>query len=225
MPYYKPPAELATDFGDYRSPLKFDDGTPVRTAKDWEKRRGEILKYWHTAMGDWPPLIEKPRLEPGAKDRREGITQYPITIETAPGRLVDDAYLLIPDGKGPFPAVVVVFYEAKTGVGLGSSTSSTCQEVWCRKLTGACIARTLWWSVEQRRNAPAPATRSESRKFDAVEEEPLGGGDVGAAEHNVVSPAAPPTCAAPRVPGRLRARSGPARCTGWPGRSAGSPAG
>src|SRR5436190_868461 len=39
----------------------------------------------------------------------------------APGRTVDDAYLLVPDGKGPFPAVLVVFYEAKTGVGLGKS--------------------------------------------------------------------------------------------------------
>jgi len=120
-PYFKPPAELATDLGEYRSPLQFDDGTPVRTAKDWEKRRGEILKYWHSAMGAWPPLIEKPRMELSAKERRDGITQYAIKIETAPGRIVDDAYLLVPDGKGPFPAVVVVFYEAKTGVGLGKS--------------------------------------------------------------------------------------------------------
>src|SRR5262249_8053798 len=40
-------------------------------------------------------------------------------IEIAPGRFSDDAYLLIPDGDGPFPAVVVVFYEAKTGIGRG----------------------------------------------------------------------------------------------------------
>ncbi len=26
-PYFKPPAEFATDFGGYRSPLTFDDGT------------------------------------------------------------------------------------------------------------------------------------------------------------------------------------------------------
>jgi hypothetical protein len=34
---------------------------------------------------------------------------------------VDDAYLLVPDGDGPFPAVLVVYYEAKTGIGLGKS--------------------------------------------------------------------------------------------------------
>ena len=27
-----------------------------------------------------------------------------------------DAFLLVPDGKGPFPAVVVVYYDAQTGV-------------------------------------------------------------------------------------------------------------
>ena len=120
-PHYKPPAEYANDFGTYRSPLKFDDGTPVRTAEDWRKRRAEILKYWHAQMGEWPALIEKPKVEYAEKERREGITQHRIKIETAPGRTVDDAYLLVPDGPGPFPAVLVVFYEAKTGIGLGKS--------------------------------------------------------------------------------------------------------
>jgi dienelactone hydrolase len=120
-PFFKPPANLATDFGHYRSPLKFDDGTHVHDAQDWQKRRVELLKYWHSAMGEWPKLIEKPKVEFGAKERREGVTQHAIKIETAPGRVVDDAYLLVPDGKGPFPAVVVVYYEAKTGVRLGKS--------------------------------------------------------------------------------------------------------
>ncbi len=35
--------------------------------------------------------------------------------------MVDDAYLLRPDGQGPFPAVVVVYYEAKTGIAMGKS--------------------------------------------------------------------------------------------------------
>lgn len=120
-PYFQPPAELAGEFGGYRTPLKFDDGTPVRTAADWARRRGEILKYWHAQLGEWPQLIEKPKLELGVKERREGINQYAIKIQTAPGRIVDDAYLLVPDGKGPFPAVVVVFYEAKTAIGLGKA--------------------------------------------------------------------------------------------------------
>jgi hypothetical protein len=120
-PYFQPPTEFAKDFGNYRSPLKFDDGTPVKTAEDWKKRREEIRKAWHDLMGPWPDLIEKPKVEYLEKESRDGITQHHIRIQTAPKRTTDDAYLLTPEGKGPFPAVVVVFYEAKTGVGLGKS--------------------------------------------------------------------------------------------------------
>lgn len=120
-PYFQPPVEFATDFGGYRSPLKFDDGTPVRNAEDWQRRRAEIRKYWHSAMGEWPPLLDKPKLDYLEQERRENVTQHHIRIETAPGRLVEDAYLLLPDGPGPFPAVVVVYYEAKTGIGQSKS--------------------------------------------------------------------------------------------------------
>jgi dienelactone hydrolase len=123
-PYFKPPAELAKDFGNYRSPLKFDDGTDVKNADDWKKRRAEIRKYWHGLMGEWPALIEKPKVELGTKEDRDGITQYKLKIETAPGRTVDDAYLLVPPGKGPFPAVVVVFYEANTPIGKNPKATS-----------------------------------------------------------------------------------------------------
>ena len=102
-PYFKPPEELANDLGNYRSPLKFDDGTDVKTAADWKKRRAEIRKYWHGLMGEWPALIEKPKVELGAKEDRDGVTQYKLKIETAPGRTVDDAYLLVPDGEGAVP--------------------------------------------------------------------------------------------------------------------------
>ncbi len=72
-------------------------------------------------MGAWPALIEKPKVELGPKEDRDGIAQHKLKIETAPGRVVDDAYLLVPPGKGPFPAVVVVFYEANTGIGKGKA--------------------------------------------------------------------------------------------------------
>ena len=49
------------------------------------------------------------------------VREHKLKIETAPGRIVEDAYLLIPEGKGPFPAVVVVFYEANTGIGKGKA--------------------------------------------------------------------------------------------------------
>ncbi len=120
-PYFRPPPEFADDLGSYRSPLTFDDGTPVRTPADWQKRRQEILKTWHGLMGAWPPLIEKPKVETLSSEKRDNFTQHRVRVETAPGRPVDDAYLLVPDGAGPFPAVLVVYYEAKTGIGLGKS--------------------------------------------------------------------------------------------------------
>src|SRR2546423_560861 len=62
-PFFRPPAELVNDLGKYRSPLLFDDGAPIRNAADWQKRRQEILKYWHGVLGPWPALIEKPKID------------------------------------------------------------------------------------------------------------------------------------------------------------------
>ena len=117
--YFRPPEAFRNDFGHYRSPLLFDDGRMVKTAADWQKRREEIHNYWHTMLGLWPAPLERPRLERGPVEQRGRVKQYPIRIETAPKRIVEDAYLLIPEGEGPFPAVIVVYYEAKTAVGLG----------------------------------------------------------------------------------------------------------
>jgi hypothetical protein len=118
-PLFKPPADLAEDLGNYRSPLLFRDGTRVKDAAGWQMRRQEILKEWNDLLGPWPDLIAKPKVEYLEKESREGLTQHHVRIEVAPGRSTDDAYLLVPEGKGPFPAVLVVFYDAKTGIGLG----------------------------------------------------------------------------------------------------------
>src|SRR5262245_58582131 len=103
--FFRPPEKYAADFGTYRSPLKFADGSPVKTAADWQRRRQEILKTWHDALGPWPPLLQQPKIEYLEKERREQVTQHRVRIEVAPGRFIDDAYLLVPDGNGPFPAV------------------------------------------------------------------------------------------------------------------------
>jgi hypothetical protein len=118
-PFFRPPAEYAKDLGSYRSPLEFRDGRTVRTPADWDARRREILKDWHDLLGPWPPLLEKPKIDYLDKKRRDDVTLHHLRLEVAPGRTTDDAYLLIPDGKGSFPAVVVVFYDAKTGIGEG----------------------------------------------------------------------------------------------------------
>ncbi len=119
-PFFRPPAKYANDFGKYKSPLRFYDGRPVKTPDDWQKRREEILQKWHQAMGPWPRILKKPKIQYLKKETRDGITQHHVRIEVAPGKFTDDAYLLVPEGKGPFPAVVVVYYDAKTGIGQGT---------------------------------------------------------------------------------------------------------
>ncbi|MDY0170120.1 MAG: hypothetical protein RBS80_26485 [Thermoguttaceae bacterium] len=114
---FKPPEELADDFGEYRSPLEFYDGRPVRTAEDWAERREEILRRWHEMMGPWPEVIEEPEVEQLAAERRDNFMQYTVRFDLAPGHPTS-GYLLVPDGSGKRPAVVVVFYEPETGIGL-----------------------------------------------------------------------------------------------------------
>ena len=120
--HFSPPAEYAGQLGDYKSPLRFADGTEVKTPEDWQRRRKEILKTWHGLMGNWPKRLTKPKVEVIRKEHIENYTRQHIRLEIAPGRITEDAYLLVPDGKGPFPAMVVVFYDAATGVGLGKKT-------------------------------------------------------------------------------------------------------
>jgi hypothetical protein len=123
-PFFRPPPEFAKDFGTYRSPLLFADGTPVKTAADWQRRRQEILKQWHDLMGPWPKLIARPKVEflgklNDATDKDDGFTLNRVRVEVAPDRTTE-GYLLVPDAKAPLPAVVVVFYEPETGIGKGT---------------------------------------------------------------------------------------------------------
>ncbi len=115
---FAPPAKFAGQLGNYASPLKFHDGRPVASAAEWPARRAEILEYWHEQMGPWPPLLEKPRIEYVKTERRENFTQHRVRVEMASG-LMHPAILLVPHGDGPFPAVVVPYYDAETGAGLG----------------------------------------------------------------------------------------------------------
>jgi dienelactone hydrolase len=116
-PFFRPPAELADDLGDYRSPLVFDDGRPVETPDQWPERREEILRFWHKALGPWPPLIENPGIEVLKTEAREGFTQKKVRLQAAP-QLEIEGYLLLPPGDGRRPAVLVVYYDPETGAGL-----------------------------------------------------------------------------------------------------------
>jgi len=115
---FTPPAEFADDLGDYRSPLLFNDGSQVKNASDWERRRKEILDTWHGLMGKWPPLIENPQVEILESTRRENFTQHRVRFAISPEHKTE-GYLLIPEGSGSHPAVVVVYYEPETAIGMG----------------------------------------------------------------------------------------------------------
>jgi len=117
---FQPPAEFREQFGDFRSPLLFRDGSPVRTASDWPRRRAEILADWHELMGVWPPLIEQPKIEILSTAVRENFTQLRVRLEIAP-RMFAEGWLLIPAGAAKKPAVFVPYYEPETSIGLGKN--------------------------------------------------------------------------------------------------------
>lgn len=118
--FFQPPKEFASDFGSYRSPLALDGGGEVKSAAEWPERRAGILRYWHRTMGQWPPMLVQPRIEILRSELREKFRQHRVRVELARSQF-GEGWLLIPAGVGPFPAVLVPFYEPETSVGLNSS--------------------------------------------------------------------------------------------------------
>jgi pimeloyl-ACP methyl ester carboxylesterase len=116
-PFFHPTEEFDSDLGNYTSPLLFDNGRPVRTPEEWQQRREEILRFWHAALGPWPALIERPAVEVLQTENRERFLQSKVRLQAAPD-LEIEGYLLVPPGDEPRPAVLVVYYDAETGVGL-----------------------------------------------------------------------------------------------------------
>lgn len=117
--YFSPPPEFANDLGNYRSPLRFYDGRPVKTVEEWRERRREILATWHGLMGKWPPLIEKPSITVLGEEKIETFVRKKVTVEITPHGGTIPGYLMIPDAQPPLPAVIVVFYDPETGAGMG----------------------------------------------------------------------------------------------------------
>ena len=114
---FSPSEEFKGKFGEYRSPLKFYNGTEVKTPEDWQKRRTEILNKWNSMLGEWPPLMKDQKLEILETTKRENFTQHRVRFNWIPGEKTE-GYLLIPDGKGKKPAVITVYYEPETAIGL-----------------------------------------------------------------------------------------------------------
>lgn len=114
---FQPPQAFKNDFGRFRSPLQFENGEKVKSSADWSRRRQEIFEFWQGHLGKWPPLLEKPDLEILRTEARQDLTQHRVRAQIAQNEAVE-GWLLVPRGQGPFPAVVVPFYEPETSVGL-----------------------------------------------------------------------------------------------------------
>ncbi|MEX0773156.1 MAG: alpha/beta hydrolase family protein [Balneolales bacterium] len=117
-PFFAPPEEFEGVYGKYRTPLKFYDGRSVNTPQDWQERREEIRGRWHEMMGAWPPFMDDHEMEILETTRRENFTQHRIEFYWTPNEKTE-GYLLIPDGDEEKPAVISVYYEPETAVGLG----------------------------------------------------------------------------------------------------------
>lgn len=111
--------------------LRFADGRLVHSASEWAARRREIRAYWDDVLGAWPRLLDEPRLEVLGSERRENFTQQRVRVPYGPGQ-TQEGYLLRPEGPGPFPAVLVVFYDPETSVGLKADRP---QRDFARQLT------------------------------------------------------------------------------------------
>jgi dienelactone hydrolase len=70
-------------------------------------------------MGPWPALFEKPKVEVLSSSRRDNFTQHKVRIEIAPHQ-ISDGWLLVPEGEGRFPAVLVLYYEPETSIGISN---------------------------------------------------------------------------------------------------------
>jgi dienelactone hydrolase len=120
QPFAQPPAEFTGKFGSYKPPLEFADASVAKTPADWTKRRAEILQTWHERLGGpWPPLVKNPTIKKLESIERDGYTEHRVQVQASSGGNWVDGYLLIPKGPGPFPAVVVPFYEPLTSIGKG----------------------------------------------------------------------------------------------------------
>ena len=118
-PFFSPAEEFKDKYGSYRSLFKFYSGKTVKSPRDWNKRRKEILDLWNEMMGKWPPFIRNQKMEILETTRKEGYLQHRIRFSWLPGQKTE-GYLLIPEGTGKRPAVITVYYEPETAIGNGS---------------------------------------------------------------------------------------------------------
>lgn len=117
-PYFSPPPRLIEKTEGYPSVLNSQEKAKVSSKNQWLTRRKEIQSRWQEWLGQWPPSNKKQQLQVLESTVRENFVQQKVRFQWSP-KEATTGYLLIPDGSGPHPAVVTVFYEPETAIGLG----------------------------------------------------------------------------------------------------------
>lgn len=117
--YHTPPANthpLMAKQADYDLPslLVTKDGTPIRSAKEWETRREELVQEWTHVLGKLKPneadqqwFGDAAKVEIQEVTEKAGYTRIALTIPIEKD-FQQPHLLLIPKGQGdgPFPAVI-----------------------------------------------------------------------------------------------------------------------
>lgn len=116
--YFSPPSEYADSFGSYTDLLIDDEGNKINTPRAWDDRRDLIKSEWMSIMGEWPQVISDNPLKRVDSVDCDGFMRYTVEFQWLPGR-VTRGYLLVPDDAEYSPAVITVFYEPETAVGIG----------------------------------------------------------------------------------------------------------
>lgn len=118
-PYFVAPDSLKDDFGSFRSPLQFNDGRKVHNKEEWRLRRNEIKMDWEAYLGQWPAFDKEQQFKYLDSTVKENYTQYTVQFKWTPSEETI-GYLLIPKNKKKSnAAVVTVFYEPETAIGIG----------------------------------------------------------------------------------------------------------
>lgn len=141
LPYFTPPTQWENEFGHYQSPLQFANGKMARTPEDWSCRRVEILNEWHSLMGQWPPINSRPKVETLQTERRGNLLQIRIRFKWMPNEFTT-GYMLIPEGASKCPAVLTVYYEPETAIGMKDKNLDFAYQLACRGFVTLSIGTT-----------------------------------------------------------------------------------
>ncbi len=106
--------ELPPDFdtlpgvAELPNPLRFENGQPVKSRKQWRQRRDELLTlFQHYITGTVPPAPGNVRATVSREHAENGSRIRELTLEFGPEHAARlGVELLIPPGKGPFPVFI-----------------------------------------------------------------------------------------------------------------------